>query len=92
MAFSVARPKSVGLFPVGTPKGVYVHSPSEDYERCCSKTSGVCENNRCHCIKVCPREFHVVPCHMTGSGWRLLQASVVTVRHPWLNCLIPYAI
>jgi len=60
-----ARPKSIGLFPVGTPKGVYLHIPSEDYGRCCSKASGICENSWCQCIKACPREFHVVHCHMT---------------------------
>jgi hypothetical protein len=64
MASSVAGSNSDDFFPVGTPEGASLRSPSQDYRRSRGKTSSSCDNGRCQHIKACSRECRAALCRL----------------------------
>jgi hypothetical protein len=93
MASSVAGSNSDGFFPVGTPKGASLRSPSQDYRRSRGKNSSSCDNGQSqHVVKACSREWRAAHCCLPWNGRRPLQTPIVTTRRPWFDHLIACAI
>jgi hypothetical protein len=92
MASTVVGSNSDGFFPVGTPKGIGLCSPSQDYRRSCDKNSSSCDNGRCQHVEVCSRECRTEHCRLSWNGRRPLQTPIVTMRRPWFDDLIACAV
>jgi hypothetical protein len=80
------------FFPVGTSEGTCLCSPSQDCQRYHGKTSGSCGSGYCHHVKVCLREYCTVLWHLPWNGQRPLWTCILTLRCPWFDQLIVYAI
>jgi hypothetical protein len=92
MASLVTRSNSDGFFPMGTPGGACLCSPSQGYRRSQGKTSSSCDISQCHHVKASSTE-HIVPhCCLSWKGWNPLQIPIVTSRHPWFNHLTAWTI
>jgi hypothetical protein len=62
MACSVARSNRDGFFPVVTPEGAILRSPSQFYRRSRGKASSSSDNGRYTHAKVCSRECRAAHC------------------------------
>jgi hypothetical protein len=60
MATPVAGSNSDGFFPVGTPEGASLRSPSQDYRR----SRGSCDNGRCQHVTASSRECRAARCRL----------------------------
>jgi hypothetical protein len=80
------------FFPVGTPEGASLRSPSQDCWRSRGSTSNSCDNGRCQRVKACSRECRAAHCRLPWNGRRPLRKPIVTTRNPWFDHLIAYAI
>jgi len=52
------------------------------YHIACRRVSGGSDSCPCPCIKVCPKEYYTVQCHLPRHGWGPIQVPTVTMRQP----------
>lgn len=85
MASLVTGSNSHGLFPVGTPEGACLCSPSQGYQRSHGKTSNCYDNGWCQNVKACSSKCYVVHSHLSLNSWRLLWIPIITTRLTWFD-------
>jgi hypothetical protein len=82
VASPVAGSNSDGIFPVESPEGAILRSPSQDCQRCRCKTSSTCHNGPCQGVKECSRECLAAPCRLPGNRRTQLGTPVVNYEAP----------
>jgi hypothetical protein len=87
MVSSVAGPNSDVFFPMRTPEGSRLCTPSQDYRGYRCNTSSNCDKSRCRQVTACSRECYAMQCRLPWN-WRtplltLLQqrGTLKTKRH-----------
>jgi hypothetical protein len=87
MASSVTRFNSNGYYPVETPEGARICSPSRGYRRYHAKTLSSCDYDRCKHVEACSRECYSVHCRLPWIGQRPLRTPIISSRCPWFDHL-----